>query len=88
MGRRHQGFEDHTLDHVCPKWQKWCRLHFWPDWSTGFLVHRRYPAFFNILTSEHGWVQAWVHCGPGAIYPPRGFCGKPDVPVDTGSGHG
>jgi hypothetical protein len=87
----HPGEEGHVWETPCFANAKWCRIHQYPDWTSGQLEHSRYPGWFVIadgyyttydgfgspINSGTQWREVKVWCGPSAFYPSRGFRGKP-----------
>lgn len=64
--------EYHTYSDQCLAKRFWCRLHWWPGFdSMGCLVHQRYPFEVTRKTSQHGWKEVTVYCGPGAYLPKK-----------------
>ena len=61
--------EYHTYEDRCQR--QWCRIHWTSVWYASGSEREKYPLAFNIKTSERGWVEAWVYCGPGAYLPKR-----------------
>jgi hypothetical protein len=59
-------FDTHSVKN-CPN--RYCRAHNYYDFETQW--HMPFPNAWNFLSSRRGWVQANVHCGPGAWLPKR-----------------
>jgi hypothetical protein len=63
---------DHTYEDQCKDQWFWCRLHWWPGFdSMGCVIHQPYPFEVMVKSSEAGWQEVTVHCGPGAFLPKR-----------------
>jgi hypothetical protein len=81
----HPGEPGHVYETPCFINAKWCRIHQYPDWTSGVLDHMRYPGTFYVPTGETyvkgdgteglKWREVVVHCGPMAFYPNRKTAG-------------
>lgn len=65
-------YEFHTYADRCGSTWTWCPIHWTSIWYESGWQKEQYPLPFNIKTSEQGWIESWVYCGPGAYLPKRG----------------
>jgi hypothetical protein len=64
----------HIYEEECRN--KHCKIHWYYSFECKTQV--KFPEVFNILTSECGWVNQQVFCGPGSYYPKK-VSGRDDV---------